>query len=127
MYMRNFSHHGPKWLAGNISEWTGPISFKVTLESNYSVHRRHIDDIRPVMMQTSKQAVTVTLPYLWTQGVVGGGGEDTTEEASGGLAEQQEETDFQDAIYTESKSKITSFRREVYRVALFSKGLETTR
>lgn len=72
--MRNFSHHGPKWLAGNISEWTGPISFKVTLESNYSMHRRHIDDIRPVMMQTSKQAVTVTLPYLWTQGVVGGGG-----------------------------------------------------
>lgn len=44
VYTRNFGS-GPAWVPGEITEKTGPVSFKVTL-GNGQVVRRHIDQVR---------------------------------------------------------------------------------
>ena len=92
VYVRNFSHQGPKWLAANISERTGPISFKVTLDSNHLVHRRHIDYIRP-RYDADIRASSPSDPSIPLDSE--SGGEDTAEEVPGGLAVQQEGTNSQ--------------------------------
>ena len=47
MYVRSFSSPGPKWLPPQVSEQTGPVSYKVILEGSHIVCRRHVDQIRP--------------------------------------------------------------------------------
>ena len=90
--MQLWSPWTQKWLAANTSEQTGPISFKVTLESNHLMHRRHIDHIHfhhdADIEASSHSDPSIPLDFeTW--------GEDAIEEASGGLVVQQEETDSQ--------------------------------
>ena len=44
MYAKNFSAHGPQWLAGHITKLTGPVSVEIQLE-DLSRIRRHFDQI----------------------------------------------------------------------------------
>ena len=48
MYVRSFSSHRPEWLPAYVSENTGPVSYKVTLEHSRIVYRRHIDTMHPM-------------------------------------------------------------------------------
>ena len=45
MYAKNFSAHGPRWLAGHITNLTGPVSVEIQLEDHSRI-RRHFDQIR---------------------------------------------------------------------------------
>jgi len=45
VYVRNFGRGHP-WLPGRILESTGPVSFRVQLESGQIIWRRHLDQIR---------------------------------------------------------------------------------
>lgn len=45
VYAQNFTGSSPKWLPGTIVMVTGPLSYRVELESGHIV-RRHVDSIR---------------------------------------------------------------------------------
>ena len=47
VYVKNFSS-GPKWLSGQVSESTGPVSYVILLTDGRSL-RRHVDHIRRKM------------------------------------------------------------------------------
>ena len=44
VYAKNFSAHGPRWLAGHITKLTGPVSVEIQLEDHSRI-RQHIDQI----------------------------------------------------------------------------------
>lgn len=41
VYTRNFGY-GPKWVQGEITEITGPVSYRVSLENS---QRQHVDQL----------------------------------------------------------------------------------
>ena len=45
VYAKNFSAHGPRWLAGHITKLTGPVSVEIQLEDHSQI-RRNFDQIR---------------------------------------------------------------------------------
>lgn len=49
VYLRDTTGKGPKWIAGVITQQTGPISFKVKGCDTDIIYRRHSDQLRPRM------------------------------------------------------------------------------
>ena len=68
VYVRNFGT-GPKWLAGELLERRGPVSFTVWLEDGRLL-RRHVDHLRIHRVLTGALSLTVVPPEdtlaLWT-------------------------------------------------------------
>ncbi len=48
VWVRNYTKSGYKWLPGIVSNYAGPVSYRIRLQENDCVIRRHADQIRGV-------------------------------------------------------------------------------
>ena len=66
VFVRDFSSKNTKWISGEISKVTGPLSYHILL-SNGKTIRQHVDNIRKRSVGEEKGAVSketfLTIPY----------------------------------------------------------------
>lgn len=94
---RDYSVRRDKWSEGQIVMKTGPVSYKVSLNSGGEC-RRHTDQILPVRL--SRFSMTNTGDSSLNKDIVGGGPRTTTSSQS-----EDKLSDYEDAVGLEDNSK----------------------